>query len=403
MLTPAEAEQIILQNVTVLPNETCLLREAAGHVLREEIAADRDFPPFDRATMDGYALPSSALGGTRRTFAVAGLQLAGAAPTTLACDDQCVEIATGAVLPAGANCVIPYEQTTRDGTLVTLAESVVLRSQLNVHPQGSDAKAGSVLVKAGTRLTSREIAVAAACGKSELKVVRSPRIFLITTGSELVPVETLRPTVHEIRRSNEIALASTLRSAGFTQVECHAVADERDALSRLLKRALAEADLVIFTGGISKGKMDLLPKVLASASVTQMLRGVAQRPGKPLWFGLSPQRLPVFALPGNPVSCYVCLHRYVLPALRVMTGQLPLRPVEIPLAKDVQPLPNLAFFLPVSCDLPLDHAGAKANPAPFNTSGDFVGLVGTHGFVELAPGAGVVKAGTRVPFWRWLD
>jgi molybdopterin molybdotransferase len=400
MLTPAEAEALILASVTHLPTERVPLAEAHGRVLRANVEADRDLPPFDRVMLDGYALRAAAWAAGARTFQVTGLQAAGMMPQRLADDGACLEIATGAALPEGADCIVPYEDTTREGAMVKISSAAKLAPGHAVHRRGSDYVAGTVIVPAGTRLTGREIAVAAACGGATLVVSTQPKIAVIATGDELVDVGT-KTGPHQVRRSNDYALRAALHAAGWPRVERFHLHDLRPEIESTLRLILAEFDVVLLTGGVSKGRFDLLPSVLAELGVQKKFQGVAQRPGKPLWFGLGQSSRPVFALPGNPVSSYTCLHRYVLPALAQAAGLPPATPRLAALATPVIFKPPLAYFLPVKLSSS-PAAGLLATPAAVNTSGDFAGLVETDGFVELPAGPDEFPAGAVARFWAWV-
>jgi molybdopterin molybdotransferase len=205
---------------------------------------------------------------------------------------------------------------------------------------------------------------------------------------------------HQIRRSNDHALRAALLAAGYPRVERYHVQDRRQEMEHLLWHIMAEYDVVLLCGGISKGKFDFLPAVLEGLGVRRMFQGVAQRPGKPLWFGLSPRHTPVFGLPGNPASSFVCLHRYVLGALAGMSGLSAGPPQFAVLAEPVVFKSKLAWFLPVRT-APGPRGERRATPAPLNTSGDFAGLAGTDGFVELPAEQEEFDAGTAVRFWAW--
>lgn len=257
------------------------------------------------------------------------------------------------------------------------------------------------MVRSGTRLTGREVAVAAACGYGVVTVSHVPRIAVIASGDELVEVEARDIAPHQIRRSNDYALRAALLSAGYGQVERFHFRDVRHEIEHMLWHVLAEFDVVIVTGGISKGKFDYLPGELDRQGVKRIFQGVAQRPGKPLWFGLSARQTPVFALPGNPVSSYTCLHRYVLPALARASGALPAPARYAALTAAVTFKPKLAFLLPVRLSSG-PHAELCAQPDPGNTSGDFAGLVGTDGFVELPAEPTEFPAGYVARFHPWV-
>ncbi len=363
------------------------------------IVSDRDLPPFDLVTMDGYALRSASVGAGVRTFRVEAIQAAGVRPLSLGpAPDACIEVMTGAILPAGADCVVPYEDCSRQGAAVTLSGPSPSAGSA-VHRRGSDHRAGALIVPTGARITGREIAVAASCGRSVLTVSQDPKIAVIATGDELVEVDAV-VAPHQIRRSNDYSLRAALAAAGYPQVERFHLHDMRHEIEHMLWHIIAEFDVVLLTGGVSKGKFDFLPTELDKQGVRRILQGVAQRPGKPFWYGLSLRETPIFALPGNPVSAYTCLHRYVLPALEKAGGLASAGPRPVALAAPVSFNPELARLVPVRLS---SGPGAEllATPAAGNTSGDFSGLVGTDGFVELAAGIGKFPTGYIAPFWKW--
>jgi molybdopterin molybdotransferase len=411
MVTVAEAERLVLESVGRLPAERCKLQEAAGRVLRQAIVADRDGPPGDRATLDGVCLRSSEWTADRREWRVAGTQAAGAAPLPAPGEGECLEIMTGALVPSPCDAVLPVEDYTREGdTMRARAETSLARGQ-GVHPAGSDFQAGAELHPGGRRLTGREIAVAASCGCAFVDVTVEPKVALLTTGDELVEIDEI-PKPHQIRRSNDLALKAVLAAAGCTKIELNHLPDNPQAISWNLERLVQQADVIIVTGGISKGRFDFLPGALQELGVTERFHGVAQRPGKPMYFGtieregdfLHPEDtrvVAVFALPGNPVSAFACLHRYVLPALERMRGITTPRLAEKAfLAASVQRHPKLTLFMPVVLVV-ADDGRLMAEPRPFNTSGDFASVAATDGFVEIAPGEGEAEAGAAVPLWRW--
>jgi molybdopterin molybdotransferase len=401
LLTPAEAERLMLDSLRIFPVEDSALAAAHGRVLRTDLCADRDLPPFDRVTMDGYALRASALKAGQRTFRIEATQAAGMRPFKLGPRrDACVEVMTGAVLPTGADCVVPYEETQPDSTKIKVLPGTSCLAGRAVHRRGSDHRAGEVVVKAGTRITGREIAVAAAVGKTTLAVTRIPTIAVVVSGDELVEVEdAVAP--HQIRRSNDHALRAALGMAGYPRVERFHLHDMRHEIEHMLWHIIAEFDVVLISGGVSKGKFDFLPAELDAQGVRKIFHGVAQRPGKPLWFGLTPDGKPVFALPGNPVSAYTCLHRYVLPALARASG-VPLQPRQrARLTAAVTFRPSLAYLLPVRISSG-EGGELLATPDPSNTSGDFAGLVGTDGFVELPAETAEFPIGFVAPFWPWV-
>jgi len=401
VITPSAAEKLIFDTIPLFHKEDCAISEAHGRVLRSDLRADRDLPPFDRVTMDGFALRASALAGGVSRFRVEATQAAGMRPFTLGPkDDACIEIMTGAVLPVGADCVVPYENTTREGEwMVARPEGPALAGR-HVHRRGSDHRMGEVIVRSGARLTGREIAVAAACGHPALTVTHSPRVAVISTGDELVEVDAL-VAPHQIRRSNDHALRAALIRAGYPRTDRFHLRDIRHEIEHMLWHILAEYDVALITGGVSKGKFDFLPSELERQGVRKVFHGVAQRPGKPFWFGLSGRLTPVFALPGNPVSSYTCLHRYVLPALDRASGMAARDPLLAALAQPVAAMPKLAWLLPVRLSSG-PRAELLATPGGVGSSGDFAGLVDTDGFVELPAGGDGFPAGYVAPYRAWV-
>ncbi len=398
MLDPAQAETLIGEQLACLPIESLPLVQCAGAVLRENIYAERDQPPFDRVAMDGIALRSTALRGGARRLRIQAVQAAGDVPLTLGSGDACIEVMTGAVLPAECDAVVPVEQiTTHDGIAELQAASV--EPWQNVHRRGSDSRQGALLLSTGTRLSAPEIAIAASAGMARIRVTTQPTIVVISTGNELIePGEAILP--HQVRRSNVYAVAAGLRRHGFNRVADDHLADDADELRRRLKFHLDTHDVLILSGGVSMGRFDLVPRALEELGVRQVFHKVAQRPGKPLWFGVAGSGAAIFALPGNPVSTLVCLSRYVTPALYAAMGEAA-RPVErIALGGPVKVDPALAYFLPVRIETD-DWGRPWAMPRPTNGSGDFTALAGTDGFVELPPGPNTYPKGFVTRLYRW--
>lgn len=402
MLAPDDAEKRILENVSTFLREDCPLAAAHGRVLRADVCADRDLPPFDRVTMDGYAVRSNSLAAGMKTYRVEGTQAAGMRPFRLGdAADACIEVMTGAVLPDGADCIVPFEQTERLGDTMTLGPTAASISPgFAVHLRGSDHRAGEIILHAGVKITGREIAVAASVGAASLTVSALPSIAVVATGDELVEVEAgVAP--HQIRRSNDHALRAALIAAGYPRVERFHLRDVRHEIEQRLAHIIAHHDVVLIAGGVSKGKFDYLPDALDSQGVKKIFRGVAQRPGKPFWFGVSRRRTPIFALPGNPVSAYTCLHRYVLPALAQASGLTAAPPRSVALAAGLTFKPALAYLLPVQLSSG-PRAELLGTPDPTNTSGDFAGLLRTDGFVQLPAHDSDFPEGYVARFWPWV-
>ncbi len=398
LLTPAQAETLIEQHLVCLPIESLPLTQAAGAVLRENIYAERDQPPFDRVAMDGFALTVAGASENAGRLRVASFQAAGDPPATLPDAGSCVEIMTGAMLPRGCDVVVPVEQVQRNGDVVEFGRKP-LQAWANVHRRGSDCRQGSLLLQAGTRLSAPEVAIAAGAGMARVRVSAQPMIVVISTGNELVePGENIEP--HQVRRSNAYGITASLREHGFTRVADDHVRDDEADLTERLGFHLRTHDVLILSGGVSMGKLDLVPRVLEKLGVGLVFHHVAQRPGKPMWFGVSNAGPAVFALPGNPVSTLVCLSRYVLPALRAAMGQGNDAPRRIALASPFEVKAPLAFYLPVTLEND-DWGRTSAVPRPTNGSGDFTALAGTEGFVELPPGPNTYPKGFVARFFGW--
>ena len=399
MLTPAQADELIGQNLTCLPIESLPLAQCAGAVLRENVYAERDQPPFDRVAMDGIALQSAAAREGVRGFRIQGTQPAGAPALTLGAREACIEVMTGAVLPGGCDAVVPVEQLEVKEGLAQLVPPLAVEPWQNVHRRGSDERQGALLLTAGSRLGAPEIAVAASAGMARIRVSTQPRLVVISTGDELVePGDPIEP--HQIRRSNVYGVMAALQRQGFQRVADDHVRDSETEIASRLKFHLDTHDVLILSGGVSAGRYDLVPKVLASLGVRTVFHKVEQRPGRPLWFGVSGSGTAVFALPGNPVSTLVCLARYVIPALFTSMGESARTRHKIALSAAADVRAKMAVFLPVR--LESDEWGRVwAQPRPTNGSGDFTALAGTDGFVELPAGPHTYPKGFVTRFYRW--
>lgn len=386
-----QALEKVLQHAPRMKPETCRLEHAHGRVLMQQVRADRDFPPFDRVMMDGYALRTADLKSSRM-FHVTGSAPAGKACANL--PDQagaCLEVMTGAPMPAGADCIVPVERIAKiDEDHIQVSPDVDAQAGMFIHRAGSDSKAGDLLLAEGELLGSREIGVAASCGASVLEVASLPRISVIPTGDELVAVDA-NPEDHQIRQSNGHAIRAALGREGFAATLHAPLSDEAGADD--LRAILDTSDWLILTGAISKGARDFLPGHLAKLGCTCVFHGVAQRPGKPAGFWLGPQGQAIMALPGNPVSALTGLHAFVLPALAVGSGMPRPAPRLVIPAAPFQSLPEMTLHLPVS----LDGSG-RAHAAPTGNSGDFIGLLKSNGFVTIPPRRIISAA---FPFTPW--
>ena len=319
MLSPAEAEVAIREAASQLPSVTTPLEDLTGRVLREEIVSSRDQPPFDRVMMDGIAFSFDAWKAGRRDFRIVGTQAAGAPQLVLSDTEACVEVMTGAMVPVGCDCVVPVEKIgVREGVARVQDDAAPLRNS-NIHSRGLDSRCGARLIEPGTRLGPSEIAVIASAGLTHATATRPPRIVVISTGDELV--EPGQPvTEWQIYRSNAYAVLAALRRRGYAQLKGDHLPDDLDTLRTRLHTHLDENDVLILSGGVSMGRFDYVPRVLNELGVSVVFHKVAQRPGRPMWFGIGARGQTVYALPGNPVSTLVCLTRYVFAGLDASMG-----------------------------------------------------------------------------------
>jgi molybdopterin molybdotransferase len=398
-LTPQQAEHAIDSRLIALPAEARPLEECIGQTLREDIYAERDNPPFDRVCMDGIAIDSGALDRGVRRFRLQATQAAGAPALALASREHAIEVMTGAIMPAGTDSVIPLEEYAVADGLVALKASATGPPYRNVQRRGEDSARDIPMLKSGTRLGAAEIAVVASAGLARVQVSRQPAVMVISTGDELVEPG-LPIAEHQVRRSNAYAIVAALREHGLAKVHNDHLRDDERELGERLAAHLAAHDVLIVSGGISKGKFDLVPKVLESLGVTEVFHEVAQRPGRPMWFGTGARGQSVFGLPGNPVATLVCLIRYVVPALRALTSAPRAAPEPIALAAAVKFGRSMSSFLPVAVSHD-DRGQPRAVPHPPNGPGDFLALAGTQGFVELPPRAEEFPAGYVASLYRW--
>jgi molybdopterin molybdotransferase len=399
LITPHAAQQAIEAHVPRLPSESRELDLCLGHTLSEDVYAERDNPPFDRVCMDGIAIDSASFAAGVRRFRIRAAQPAGAPPLTLASPSDAIEVASGAVLPAGADAVIPLEDYRRLADVAEISGNPSGKAYRNVARRGSDSRRDVPMLAAGLRLGPAEIAVAAAAGRERLSVTRPPRVAVISTGNELVRPG--RPiAAHQVRDSNAFALRAALREHGVTDVDGEHVADDETLLVRSLRKHLAERDMIVLAGGISYGKLDVVRSALATVGVEKVVQHVAHKPGKPMWFGVGAEGQPVFGLPGNPVATLTCFRRYVVPAILRALGAAPRPPERIALASAAPTSPRFTHFVPVVLRV-ADTGQTTAAPRVPHGSGDFLALAGTDGFVELAPNTSDLPAGFVANFYRW--
>lgn len=388
-----EALDAILPRVQPLAPVRCPLSEAAGRVLRDDLVADRDQPPFGRAAMDGYAVRADRFAAGRR-YRVLGSVPAGARPPTFPVEqDGVLRIATGGSLPQGADAVVPLEHAEAEGRTHVRFPDGPLAAWQNVHRQGSDARAGEIVLRAGRRLGPQHVAVAATVGAAYLMVAPVPRVTLLTTGDEVRPPDTpgTELATHQIRNSNGPMLSAWCAVAGAPVVAWSHVRDESADVLAAARAALAACDLVLTVGGVSVGERDLLPSAWERLGLRTLVHGVAIQPGKPLLAAIHDDVL-VLGLPGNPVSALTTAHLFVWPVLRRLSGQ----PARLPwrratLAEAAQSRRRRELFRAARTS-----ADGTVRLIAWHGSGDLLHTADGDAIVRLPRVEGMVAAGTRV-------
>jgi len=388
-----KALSILEEHKGNFPTTSRNLEDCIGAYLAEDLIADRDFPPFDRVTMDGIAIVYDSFENGQRTFNIESTAAAGIPQLTLKDTQNCIEVMTGAIMPNGIDTVIRYE----DLEIVDHTATINLDSlnyKQNVHFKGMDIPQGSVIVQKGKRLSSAEINIAAAVGKPQLQVRQLPRVVIFSTGDELVDVHET-PKLHQIRRSNIYGIQATLKE-WVIPADLHHLADNKTEMLKVISKALNDYDLFVFTGGVSKGKFDYLPDVLEELQITKHFHKIQQRPGKPFWFGSNTNGKKIFALPGNPVSSFVCVYMYLQFWLQKSLG-IEQETLFVKLKNDVAFKPDLVYFLEATLESRPDGS-LVAEAIKGNGSGDFANLVKTDGFLILPQNKSQFFANEVYPF-----
>jgi molybdopterin molybdotransferase len=385
LISANEALKIILENTHNYGVDTVDFLVSRGSVLKEPIIADRDLPPFDRVSMDGISISSKNFRSGQREFKIEGIQAAGSPQLTLQNESNCIETMTGAMLPNNSDAVIKYELTTiKNGIAKVHAEAV--KKLQNVHKKGTDRKRGDVLIEENTMISAAEMGVIATVGKTKVKVAKQPKVMIVSTGNELVEVSET-PAPHQLRRSNVYTLISLLERININADTAH-IRDDKKILTDKIGSFLTQYDILIFSGAVSKGKFDFIPGVLKDLGVKKLFHRVAQRPGKPFWFGKKEtaegQGIDkiVFAFPGNPVSTFASCLKYFYPWYTKSVG-LELEKKEARLTEDFSFKPQLTYYLQVK--LSRSEGKLLATPLAGKGSGDLTNLVDADAFLELPP------------------
>ena len=394
MLSYEEARRKVIEQVGNMRGPRASGRvsvwDALGLVLTEEVKTDRQYPPFDRSTRDGYAVRAKdAQPGAQ--LRCAGEIKAGDTVTEALAPGTCVQIMTGAAVPAAADAVVMIEYTQREGDLVRFERAAQARQ--NIVPRGSEARRGQTILTPGMRLGFAELALAAQVGATQLQCAKRPRVAILSTGDEVVLID-VQPGAFQIRNSNSVSLAAQVRIAGGEPVVLGNAADRVEDLGEKIERGLKE-DALVLTGGVSMGKYDLVENVLKALGAEFFFDAVAIRPGKPAVFAVC-QGKPVFGLPGNPVSTMVTFQLFVTPAIALLSGAAahPLPLLEARLAEALNERPGLDHFLPARIEWRAREPEVRA--LKWQGSGDIAALAGANCFLLVPADRQKIAAGERV-------
>jgi len=393
VLSYQQARELVVSRTTALlgkaQTESISLLNALGRVIAQEVRADRDYPPFDRSIRDGYAVRASDThpGATVRCI---GELKAGDTPTVSVRPGTCIQIMTGAALPAGADAVLMVEHTQRSGDTVT-PDRAVSPGQ-HVVSRGSEQSAGKNVLTKGTRLGFAQLAAAAQVGTSQATVFRKPRIAILSTGDEVVDF-TSTPGPFQIRNSNSVSLAAQVKTLHAEPILLGNAKDTHADLRAKISTGL-ESDVLVLSGGVSAGKYDLVEPVLREFDAEFIFDAVAIRPGKPVVFATCKGK-PVFGLPGNPVSTMVTFDLFVRPAIEILSGAEPaaLLLLEAVVAEGMQEKPGLTHFLPATIEYG-EHP--RVTPLRWQGSGDIIAMSRANCLLVIPPDRETINAGERV-------
>ena len=371
---------------------------ASGRVLAEPVLAGRDFPPFPRATRDGYAVRAAEVANVPARLKLVGEIRAGGPSQDLEIrSGECLEIMTGAPVPASADAVVMVEYTARAGNTIEVQRKVAAGE--NIVPTGAEARRGQTLLCPGARLTPAAIAVAGSCGRYELFAYKRPQVAILSTGDELVDISA-EPAANQIRNSNSYSLAAQVERGGGVPVVLPIAPDQLQPLRHLVQQGLA-GDMLLLSGGVSMGKYDLVEQVLAELGAEFFFTGADIQPGRPVVFGRAPARegaLPTyfFGLPGNPVSTMVCFELFARTMLEALAGAAPapMRFTQVRLKSDVKVKTGLTRFLPAVLTGEYQHTEVEL--VKWQGSGDMAATARANCYLVVPPDREKLAAGDLV-------
>jgi molybdopterin molybdotransferase len=400
MISVEAAQAIVLEKVRALPPVEVALADALDLVLAEDVISDLDMPPFDKTMMDGYAVRLADLPGGRGTLTIVEEITAGKTPTRTLSAGQTARLMTGAPIPAGTDAVVKVENTRAVDDNLVLIDDAKIKNGQHIMQRGREMRKGEVVITRRTVLRPQEIGVLGTVGRNRVQVVPRPSVGVLPTGDELVEADQI-PGPSQIRNGNGPALVAQVTRAGGVPSYLGIARDNIESLRSTIARGL-QSDVLLLSGGVSAGKLDLVPGVLQDLGVKAHFHHVEMKPGKPVFFGTCEKTL-VFGLPGNPVSTFVCFELFVRPALRILSG-LHDPGIKLPLA-------TLAEDFPYRTDRPTYHpariedvnGGLRAKAVPWFGSPDMRSLTACNCFLVFPAGDHRHRAGQRFPVLRVSD
>jgi molybdopterin molybdotransferase len=388
-----EAQKLILEAISSPEAELVPLENSVGRILLQPLIADRDYPPFNRSAMDGFAI-DSAFYKRDKLYSIKSEIFAGTQVEVELSENECVRIMTGAPVPAACNAVIRIEDASLIDPTHTSFTLDAIRPWQHIARQGEDVQKGEVALSPNCKIGSGEIAIAASLGYSQLHVARKPTVSIVTTGDEIVEV-TASPKTHQIRNSNVWTLYTLLAALGIIPESSKHISDSKESLSVAFQSALEQSDVLVVSGGVSAGQADYVPEVLTQLGVEKLFHKVQIKPGKPIWVGKTSEGKMVFALPGNPVSVQVCFKLFVEPWLKAFQGLPPVLAESVLLSDSRTKRNELDEFIMVVRDFENPgHVSLK----PFNGSGDITATSGIYGLIRHPAGVTEISKGSRVEF-----
>ncbi len=398
VLTYSEAANVIQRHANILLRrsptaEQVPLLAGIHRVLAEPILADRDQPPFPRSTRDGFACRASDISAAKPLRIIGQLKAGDTWKGLPLAAGEAIEIMTGAPVPSGADCVVMIEHVKIRDAVLFIDPGRTLEPGENIVPSGAEAKSGSIIVPSGTRLAASHIAAAAACGDATVPVYARPRVAILATGDELVPVDHT-PLTHQIRNSNSYSLAAQTTLAGAQPVILPVAPDDETEIESAIGSA-SGCDLLLLSGGVSMGKYDFVEQALLALGAEFIFTGAKIQPGRPIVFGKLPKQY-FFGLPGNPVSTMVTFLLFAQPLIAALSGETDSGPrfARARMAHDFRAKPDLTRFLPARIAFNID--APQATIIPWQGSGDLASTASANGFVVVPSDAESLAAGDPV-------